>query len=296
MTVDEFYGTWLGRQIREIVMTLSIIATLSVVALLYLGYWIYQGSQMTKSGYLSPGPFILARMVAYAGYRLIAYLGVGPVLVVGRERVPSSRQVPLVFTPNHTHEMDFALAGMAIKGGFRFMAAANQLYGWRALFGAWCGAFSVNYEQKGGGAAAVSSAVRVLTKRGSVRKLLIFPQGTLIRDNVLRPAEFRHGAVRIAHLTVNEPGEGNAAVLFYPVGLHYIRDKRLAAPSQRWLGKMRGMFGVVNYGAIVVIGRPIVARDLPADEVTATEVIRLAVQACLDQAKLIEAQRLAALG
>jgi 1-acyl-sn-glycerol-3-phosphate acyltransferase len=256
------------------------LSSAAAIAVAYFLFWVYQAAQMKKSGYLTPGPYFGARTFMCWMARFMGYLLVGPIKLVGKAKA-KRLSGPIIFAPNHTHEMDFVMARRAIGGAFRYMAAANQLFGLRALFGAWTGAFPMNFKEKGGGVKAVHTAVKVLTGWRSTNHLLVFPQGKLVRDNVLRPEDFRGGIVRIARIAYKENGKD---VTIVPMGLHYIRDAEKAHWSQRVFGKLRRAFGQQNFGGVVVVGDPIMVSTLPADETEAIAFVRERIADCLKQA------------
>ena len=128
----------------------------------------------------------------------------------------------------------------------------------------------------------------------------------LVFDNVLRPEQFRTGATRILQKALKEIGDQPLYVL--PLG-DSLQSRRQGcdAPDQgsmhgiglkafrRWKdyeliknedgSKTKKPRVFTTYGATCVIGKPIDVRSLPEDPRLAIEVIRLAIQALLDQAQ-----------
>ena len=117
--------------------------------------------------------------------------------------------------------------------------------------------------------------------------MLIFPQGKLVTDNVLRSEDFKTGAVRILKQTSDLVDRQPTAIL--PVGIFYKRDPKDASWFHRLLRSVglkgfRRMFGVTNFGGTVVIGEPIPVESLPADVHEATALLHKSIQAALDEA------------
>ena len=135
--------------------------------------------------------------------------------------------------------------------------------------------------------------------------MLLFPQGRLVWDNVLRPEDFRTGATRMVKATLAEIGEDPFFVL--PIAIHYKREAKdatvlarvLRGMGMKWFRRWRDYEVVrhedgtktrnpkveVTYGAKCVIGKPIDVRTLPADPRQAIEVVRIAIQELLEEAQ-----------
>mgnify|MGYP003386064210 CR=1 FL=1 len=71
---------------------------------------------------------------------------------------------------------------------------------------------------------------------GRGASLGIFPQGALIPENVLKPTEFRPGAVRIAREAAAKSGE---TVYIVPIAIHYNRDAHTAGFLSKLSAKHR---------------------------------------------------------
>lgn len=231
---------------------------------------------MQVSGHLPPKTGLLARFTLGLVSYLLTFLGVGPVRVIGAHRARYRGR--LLVTPNHSFQLDFAMVRRGTGHSFRYMTDANELRGWRGVLGAWSGAFPV---QAGAGDAAFKAAVRALGIDPD-SLVLIFPQGKLVRDNVLRKEDFRYGAARIIRQTHEEhPGEPMAIL---PVAIYYKRSPQDRHWTHFIFAPLRRMFSITNYGGVVVIGEPIPVESLPADPAEATEVIRIEIQKLLDEA------------
>ena len=259
-----------------------IAASLAVIYFAYgTFFWVREGKRLQTPGYLPPPPSIFGRTFLRFGCRLLAFLGVGPIKVVGRKNC-KYYQGRLLVTPNHQFELDFTVVGSAVPFAFRQLASAAEVRGLRGALAAFTGHFAVHVEhgksqQQGGGQAVVEAAADVLRLPGC--RLLYFPQGYLDRENKLNPEDFRTGAVR-ALQAADSTGAEDLAVL--PVGVHYRRT-----PIGYLARKLshRHLFGSDKFGANVVIGKPIAFTSLPTDVHAATEVIRQEIARLVEQAK-----------
>jgi 1-acyl-sn-glycerol-3-phosphate acyltransferase len=245
-------------------------------------FWYREGKRMQKSGYLPPRPSFFGRSAAQVICRILAFLGVGPIKVTGREN--TKYDGPLLITGNHQFELDFSVVGSSVPYAFRQLASANEVKGFRAPLAAWSGNFAVHVEhgkaQPGeSGNAVVETCAKVLKHRRA--RLLMFLQGYLDRECKFDPADFRTGAVR-AMQRARELGSENVAVL--PMAIFYQRT-----PTHTLLSKLgtRHMFGPRNFGASVAIGKPIPITTLPADPRAATEVLRVEIARLYEVAKAL---------
>ncbi len=242
---------------------------LAVYLFLRLIYWIRQGRKMTVSGHLPPEPTWLARLTLGFGSRVLTFLGVGPVKVIGAEN--AAYRGRMIIAPNHQFELDFAMVRRALGYSFRFMTHTHQLRGVQGILGAWTGAVPVEPEKKGGGDAAVNAAVNLLASDPRA-KLLMFSQGKLVRDNIIRPEDFRWGIAKIAKKTAAVCADDEVAIL--PVAILYHRDPRDKHWTHLFLAPLRRWFGYLNFRGTVVVGEPVLIKDLPEDPSEATACIR----------------------
>ncbi len=206
--------------------------------------------------------------------------------MIGRKNIRSCKGKRVVIAPNHTFELDFAMTRKGTGLLFRYLAHCDEFKGIRGFLGAWTGGFGVNLKTENGGENARIACVKAL-KQNESSKLLIFPQGKLIRDNILRAEEFKTGAVRIARQVAEETGE---PVVILPVALYYKQNPCESSRLNRLFHKLglrftRSMFSYTNYGGCVVIGKPIATQSLPEDPHAATEVLRKEIDALLTVAK-----------
>jgi 1-acyl-sn-glycerol-3-phosphate acyltransferase len=261
-----------------------------LVFALRVRFWVLEGKKMQTAGYLPPEPTWFGRtfykVVCHVGFRFAG----GPITVIGREN--ADYDGPLAIAPNHQHGLDFAAIRVAMPWAYRQIGALKEVirFPGMAAICAWVGTFTVPVQAgkaKTGGQAAIDACARYLCQRRR-NKLLMFPQGKLVFDNVLRPEDFRTGAVRAlqaAHLLISD----GYAPAFLPVAIYYHPTSTSATRFRRtinwlWRKLLPGYGSGPVYGATVVIGKPILITDLPTDIREATEILRVRIQELLDQA------------
>ena len=263
------------------ILIIAAILLAAAFSLQRLNFWRREGLKLQQSGYLPPKSGWIADRVFQGLTRLLIFLTVGPVKVIGRQN--ASYRGRLLVVPNHTYQFDFAMVASSLPFTFRYLADSKELTGIRAPFAAWTGAFGVDTKAEGSGEAVIRSSVNSLSASQNSR-LLIFPQGKMVKDNVLRPEEFRTGAVRILRQAAEQCQDQSAALL--PVAIHYKRDARSASWFHKVLLRLglsgfRKAFGMANFGGTVVIGEPIPVRSLPDDPHQATELMRSKINSLL---------------
>ncbi len=297
-------------------MNLIIAIGLSLLAVGYIAYrvrfWMNEGKKLAKGGYLPPPPTFFGRWAYRLATKLGCFLVVGPVKVIGRQnaRYPGR----LIIVPNHQFEFDFAVVSRALPYAYRQLAVASEVSGFRSAIAAWVGFCAVDGERgkakgKAGAEAVIEAGAKILTHD---KAFLMFPQGILVRDNELRKEEFRTGWIRILNRAADNVDKSELAAL--PIGIVYHRDPKQATWGHRlanrinfpgFLLRLIGLAGfrvwvskvtnplpgeptkivTKNYGATVVVGKPIPLKDLPADIHEATEALRQALQVEIDKAK-----------
>jgi hypothetical protein len=233
-------------------------------------YWQIQGWLLShRSGHYAPMISILPRLLRWAVGCMAARIFVGPVRVIGFEKVKNFKG-RLIVTPKHVIETDATLvARMARSWKVRFLMAIDQTAGLRGAPLAWMGAISVGYDNTNpalSAANATKSAVETMTReKDSV--LLLFPEGKLDKPNILVRENFRAGAVRIAKACQAKCAHQDWHIL--PVDVQYECDPSKATRFQRMLKRLhipRGFLGNTVYGATVTFGDPIKVATLPDDE------------------------------
>jgi hypothetical protein len=245
-----------------------------------VAFWVREGRRMQESGHLSPPPSILARLVFRMITPVLRFLTVGPVTTIGRKNLRKAKG-RRVLIPNHTFQMDFSVVYAGVGSHFRYMTASSELKGFQGFFGAWTGSIPVNTKVEHGGEKALNASIESLVENPKGR-FLIFPQGKLLPQDKVQLEDFRTGAARLLQAVSDETdGEPVWAV---PMGLYYVRDKSKMPFSHRLLWWARRVFGVTNYGAVVVIGEPMEAKTLPSDIHEATKVLYERVAALAQEA------------
>jgi 1-acyl-sn-glycerol-3-phosphate acyltransferase len=293
-----------------IIMTVLKLALLAALAFfcVRLVYWYKEGRKLQNSGYMPPSSTRFARGFYKNACRLITFLGVGPVKIIGAENARFAGRALVL--PNHQFALDFAVVGKALPFSFRQVAKAGEVKS--AVMGtlaAWIGTVGVQVEggksQKSGGGQAVIDAGAKILANSSGARMLLFPQGKLVFDNKLVGDDFRTGATRILNATVATVGADGLYAL--PMAIHYSRDQRDATRLHRFLNaiglksfrrykdfelvanadgsktKVRRVY--TTYGATVVIGKPIAMKDLPSDPRAAINVIAAEIQKLLTTAE-----------
>ncbi|MBA3993814.1 MAG: hypothetical protein C0469_09830 [Cyanobacteria bacterium DS2.3.42] len=284
------------------------VAALGLYVAKRYSFWKGEAKKLLQGGYLPAPPTFLARLFFKFATRLITFLVVGPVKVIGKKNARYNGR--LLIAPNHTFQMDFAVTRTALPCHYTQIAKQAEVQGARALIAAWVGTIAAKVEggtaKPGQGAAVVKAAAAYLASNVHTR-LLLFPQGKLVYDNVLRAEDFRTGAARTMAMAVEQLGEGENVALL-PVGIDYKRDPKNASYFQRFigalarvippLGKFRTWVDVTrnpdgtktvtkfrNYGATVVIGEPIPFASLPTDPHECSQFMRAKIQELLEQAQ-----------
>lgn len=284
------------------------VASLGLYAAKRYSFWKGEAKKLLDGGYLPAPPTFLARLFFKLATRLIVFLVVGPVKVIGKRNARYNGR--LLIAPNHTFQMDFAVTRTALPCHYTQIAKQAEVSGARAIFAAWVGTIAAKVEggtaKPGQGAAVVKAAANYLASHAHTR-LLLFPQGKLVYDNVLRPEDFRTGAARSMAMAVEQLGTEEGVALL-PVGIDYKRDPKHASYFQRAvgalarvipaLGKFRSWADVTrnpdgtktvtkfrNYGATVVIGEPIPYSSLPENPHECSQFMRAKIQELLDKAK-----------
>jgi len=275
-----------------------------------LRFWKSEAQKLLEGGYLPAPSTIWARLTFSLVCRLLVFLAVGPVKVVGRHNERYDGR--LLIGPNHTFNLDFAVTRVAVGCHYTQVAKQDEVKGKRALLAAWVGTIAAKVEggvaAKGKGNAVVDAAARYLASTRLAR-LLIYPQGKLVEDNVLRQEDFRTGAARSLNQAAEELDD-DQPLAYLPVALHYKRDRadatlfhrfvelvaRVVPPLRKfrlWVDVTRDENGskVVrkrkHYGASVVVGKPVPFSELPEDPRECANFMQGRIQELLVRAEAI---------
>ncbi|MBX9686103.1 MAG: 1-acyl-sn-glycerol-3-phosphate acyltransferase, partial [Candidatus Obscuribacterales bacterium] len=272
--------------------SIGAVLLLAALAIQRYRFWRNEAVKMTQGAYLPPAPGRLATFTLKLVGRLAAFLFIGKIKVIGRQNARYKGK--LLIVGNHQFMLDVATMSQSIPGAYRHLGKAAELkHPLRSFFAVWTGHFAAVVEAgkaQGGSEKVIEACAQALS--GS--NLLLFPQGKLVYDNVLRPDDFRTGAVRAAQLCRSQYDQD---VAFLPVGIHYHEEKS----RRSWLYGLMNAIGFRQfrrfpdsvktrtfYGASVVIGKPIPLASLPENPREATEMLRQSIQDQLSQAQNLD--------
>jgi 1-acyl-sn-glycerol-3-phosphate acyltransferase len=258
-----------------LLLVLSGCSVASVVwyTLARISFWKAQGVKVLEPGYVPPLPGWFARFMRMTLGKLFVFLYIGRLRIYGKQHLKYSGR--LIATPNHQTERDAVL--MTFLMGMRhtrYFIAKTQSEGFRAPLIAWTGGITVEHATRRGPLLALMAAIGALQKEQGT-DFIIFPQGKLVKDNVLKRAEFFSG-VTVMGEKVAPDSEKTLAYL--PIAIWYDRDPRHATLLHRTvrcfgLKNFRNFFGEVVYGAVVFVGEPIPVNCLPADREKAMDAL-----------------------
>ena len=306
--------------IQTLLIVVLVVLALAVRVALWYKFWKFHAMQFQTSGYTPPKAGWTSRVCMKLACRFAAFMTVGKVKVIRSKNVPTNGRV--IFAANHQIPIDFAMLCRGAGRHIRLLTSADELTGFFGVISAWFGIISIAWKSKADSAAAEEACVQAVAKVDGA--LGIFPQGSLLPDNVLNKTEFRPGSVRIAR---KAEALAEQEVQIVPVAIYYERNPAKADWTHRLLKRYRSMFlglrnprtwnplfkldlstlppaereaveaqqkellraykksHVTNYGGVVVVGDPIPVSSLPADPLEAIEVIRVKMAALLETAK-----------
>ncbi len=241
------------------------------LAIVRVRHWIAEGRKLQEPGYMTPKVSWWARATRLIIGRIAMRLRVGRLIIIGKSNLKFKGR--LLMLPNHQIEKDAVLV-TAIFGTmhFRFLMAINQITKLRAPFAAWLGGIAVHHDDNP--MASVRTSISALNAEPN-SSFVVFPQGRLIRDNVLRREDFFAGALMIGKHAAKKSELPFAAL---PVGIYYDRDSKHATLLFR-VARLFGIrwfsdwFNETTFGATVAFGKPIPLADLPDDRNKATDII-----------------------
>lgn len=147
-------------------------------------------------------------------HRLLLSLYFRSILITGTEHLPG--EGPLVLAPKHYSRWDPLLIALLSTEPLRFMTNANQFSGLQGWLIQRLGAFAVNLARP-----SISSLRLAVELLQSGKKLVLFPEGGIVRDRPLR--DLKSGLARLvlqAEATAPEP----ITIPILPVALRYQPD------------------------------------------------------------------------
>jgi len=165
--------------------------------------------------------------------RLLLRVYFRQIVVAGREYLP--RSGPLVLAPKHYSRWDPVVLALLSLEPFWFMANANQFGGFQGWLIRRLGAFPVDLDHP-----RVSSFRYAVDLLRQGKKLMLFPEGGIVRDQPLR--SLKPGLARLV-LQVEHLEPAIAGIPIVPVAIHY-------DPAPIWRATIR-----------IRIGEPLYARD-----------------------------------
>ncbi|BAU11488.1 phospholipid/glycerol acyltransferase [Leptolyngbya sp. NIES-3755] len=142
-------------------------------------------------------------------HRAFLKLYFGSIDIQGREHLPEKG--PLILASKHFSRWDPLVLSLLSKEPLRFMTNANQFEGIQGWMIERLGGFPVNLSRPS--VSSLRSAIDLLHAR---RKLVIFPEGGIVRDQPLR--EFKTG---LARLVLQAEASGKVQVPILPIALSY---------------------------------------------------------------------------
>lgn len=227
-----------------------------------LGYTV---QQVQAGGFVPPKFGLLGKTVMFLFCSIFGFSEVGPTTVLGRNRIPTSGI--RIIAPFHAGPGDGAVVYWAtLIPFFWYLIRTTEVRGWRGWIATLTGAIAVEEESERGRSAGFKATISALVNDSSDACLLIFPQGKIVEDEVVRRTDFEAGLIGLAQIVAKKK---KAPVWIIPVGVHYKRDPKRATMLHKMLSrlgikKFRNLFGRQNYGAVAVIGRPIAVTPQPA--------------------------------
>jgi 1-acyl-sn-glycerol-3-phosphate acyltransferase len=222
--------------------------------------------RVSECGYLAPPPSDKALAWLKRTMRVLIFIQVGKLKVIGKENLALIGREPVIVAPNHVSAADAAVLPMVLNGPARYLGTRGVfrfLGGLGALAAGPVGVISVELKEGQGGPAR-EAAVKVLT---SGQTLVMFPEGWAYLDGVMGPA--KKGVVRIAREAAEQLKKDTYIV---PMFLRYGRYPgswiRKVQPPIAYLFLLCNPF--YRKGCTVVIGKAIPSSQLPADDAAAT--------------------------
>lgn len=153
-------------------------------------------------------------------YHLFLPLYFSQITVVGREQLP--KEGGFVLAPKHYSRWDPVLLPLVWPSPLRFMTNAIEFGGVQGWFIRRLGAFAVNLHRPQ--PSSLRHALEIL-KAG--QPLVIFPEGGIVRDQVVRP--LKPGLARLV-LQADRP------LPIFPVGIAYEPQPQFRARVTLWIG------------------------------------------------------------
>ena len=144
-------------------------------------------------------------------HRALMHLYFGRITIIGRENLPQIG--PAVFASKHASRWDSLVLALLSTESLRYMSRSDQMTGIQGWIVGCLGGFSVDPIHP-----TVSSMRTAIAVLHSGKKLVVFPEGGIVRDQPLRP--LKTGLARLvlqAEATSTQP----FSVPIVPISLYY---------------------------------------------------------------------------
>lgn len=220
-------------------------------------FWSTQVLKVREGGYVPPEPYFLTNLLCRFVCATLGFIEVGPIKILGKERLP--KEGPRIIAPFHIDAGDASIVSALIGiSPMYYLIRTTEVQGYRGWIATMTGAIAVDEETQEGRTRAFKAAVTALCSGGPNAQLVVFPQGQLVPDEVIRRHDFKSGTMAIAKLCARKRKE---PIWIVPVGVHYKTDPSESTIFQKIVQsagfeKFRNLFGHQNYGATAVVGRP----------------------------------------
>lgn len=144
--------------------------------------------------------------------RLVMNLYFRQIRIEGREYLPEAGA--FVLAPKHYSRWDPLVLALLSREPFYFMAKADQCEGFQGWFSQRLGAFPVDLERP-----AISSLKTAIALLASGQKLVLFPEGGIVRDELLRSLQ-----PGLARLVLQAESLCGQMIPIIPIAIRYQPD------------------------------------------------------------------------
>lgn len=144
-------------------------------------------------------------------HRALIHLYFGEITIKGQEHLPEKG--PVILASKHFSRWDPLLLALLSTEPLRFMTRADQMTGIQGWIVKRLGGFSVNPDRP-----TISSLRSAIDLIHSGKKLVIFPEGKIVRDQPLQPLQL--GLARLV-MQAEATSERPLSVPVIPIALHY---------------------------------------------------------------------------
>jgi len=183
-------------------------------------FWSEEAVKVSKGGYVPPAPTYLHAVITRFLCITFGFLEVGPIKIVGKRRLPDKG--PTIIAPLHVDAGDASIVSalLGIKPMY-YLIRTTEVIGWRGYLAAMTGAIAVDEESQEGRSKAFKAAIEALVNGGPNVCMVIFPQGEIIANEVVRRHDFKSGTMSLARIAARKRKE---PIWIVPVGIHYKSD------------------------------------------------------------------------